>query len=117
MLDDVEPIPTTPNRSSTSEEYDKELENAANEIEENLFGLFETAAINDNANGTSADGASGSRMDNILTSDNPFDDIILPDPRVRLPDPRNEQKQRDRAKRKELRNKREAEEEEREKMQ
>lgn len=118
ILDDVEPAADTPNKCITSEEFDKELENAANELEENLFGLFETAANNDNGGDKIADSAAANNEDRILASDNPFDgDIILPDLRVRLPDPRNEQKQRDRAKRKELKNKREAEEEEREKMQ
>lgn len=109
ILDD-DPIESTTNRSNTPDDFDKELQNAANELEENLLGLFETSMNNDGKdNNTSNDNDDGMKAD-----DNPFD-LILPS--VRLPDPRTEQKQRDRAKRKELRNKREAEEEEREKMQ
>lgn len=110
ILDD-EPIESTPNRSSTPDDFDKELQNAANELEENLLGLFETATSNDGKDNNTANDNDDNGM---KAEDNPFD-LILPS--VRLPDPRTEQKQRDRAKRKELRNKREAEEEEREKMQ
>lgn len=117
MLNDCEPISVkdSERRSSTSDDFDKDIESAANELEENLLGLFETAPSNDNdlkASGSNTDDDHHMKLD-----DNPFDgDIILPTVHS-APDPCIEQKQRDRAKRKELRNKREAEEEEREKMQ
>lgn len=122
ILDDCEPMSANDadrQGGSAFDDFDKDIESAANELEENLLGLFETASNGDHPSDSKAGGSHTDDDGLMKLDDNPFDgDIILPtvhDPRV--PDPRIEQKQRDRAKRKEIRNKREAEEEEREKMQ
>lgn len=102
---------------------DKEYQNAAKAIENNLLNLTSDPEVN------GVNGGPGSGIDdgaNIKTKQESeendhksisfsFDeDIILPEPRRDL---EQEQKERDRQKRKEMKSKRELEEEEREKMQ
>lgn len=120
ILDDCEPISAKDAErqgGSAFDDFDKDIESAANELEENLLGLFETASNGDHPNDLKASGSLTDDDGLMKLDDNPFDgDIILPTVHS-VPDPRIEQKQRDRAKRKEMRNKKEAEEEEREKMQ
>lgn len=108
---------------------DKEYQNAAKAIEDNLLnlnsdseagGINSSGNINDNGSGNDENSGVKSKQEPVQNERKSsisfsFDeDIILPEPRRDL---EQEQKERDRQKRKEMKSKRELEEEEREKMQ